>query len=89
MNFCVKIFVRIDAFKYYWLLYVHTGYEPTEDRFPLDETIVVDINMVRGSFIDYVWDFGDGTSSETFESEYVLHKYKEVGKLNTVRWLTL
>jgi len=50
-----------------------------QDKFPLDHYIVIEITKAKGSFINYTWNWDDGTIDSTFNLEYHLHKYAGIG----------
>lgn len=57
-----------------------TGYGALKDAFPLEHTIVIAVKLTRGTYIDYTWDWGDGTVEELYNIEYASHQYTDVGK---------
>lgn len=50
------------------------------DKFPLDHFMVIEVNMIRGSFIYYNWTFDDGNEAYIYNEDYVAHKYENVGE---------
>jgi len=42
--------------------------------------IIIEIDQLKGSFVNYTWDFGDNYTTVTHESDYITHQYKYVGK---------
>ena len=51
--------------------------------------MIVDVEMFRGSYINYTWDFDDDIVEESYWNDFVTHDYELVGNIFLIYILLL
>lgn len=72
-----------DQFTYYMTIYVEEEIEIRDVEFYYNNHVCPGVEIefnVQGSFISYIWNFGDGSVPDTTDGSYVYYSYNEAGE---------